>query len=167
LGRVLLLNATFEPLAVVTARRAVVLVLGEKAETVHHDEVALMRSASLSLPRPSVIRLRRYVAVPFRAQVPLSRHSLLRRDRYACVYCGRRAETIDHVVPRSRGGAHAWDNCVASCRACNHKKGNRLLEEMGWQLSFAPRAPRGLHRYLVLVGEPEPCWMPYLEIEAA
>src|ERR1022692_3786087 len=107
--RVLLLNVTYEPLTTVGLRRAVCLVLGEKAEVVHDDaEGDLLRSASVVLVTPSVIRLRRYVRVPYRSRVPLTRGALMRRDNYQCAYCGHRAETIDHVVPRSRGGTHTW-----------------------------------------------------------
>ena len=106
--RVLLLNVTYEPLTTVGLRRAVCLVLGDKAEVVHDDsEGALLRSTSLVLVMPSVIRLRRYVRVPHRSRIPLTRGALMRRDNYLCAYCSRRAETIDHVVPRSRGGQAA------------------------------------------------------------
>jgi len=114
--RVLLLNVTFEPLTTVGLRRAVCLVLCEKAEIVHHDSNGQhLHSASVSLVTPSVIRLRRYVRIPHRNRVPLTRAALMRRDNYKCAYCGRHAETIDHVMPRSRGGQHTWENCVASC----------------------------------------------------
>ena len=104
--RVLLLNVTYEPLTTVGLRRAVCLVLGGKAEVVHDDvEGAVLHAASVALATPSVIRLSRYVRVPYRNRVPLTRAALMRRDNYRCAYCGRRAETIDHVIPRSRGGA--------------------------------------------------------------
>ena len=109
--RVLLLNVTYEPLTTVGLRRAVCLVLGDKAEVVHDDAGGtLLRSTSVVLAMPSVIRLRRYVCVPYRSRVPLTRGALMRRDNYLCGYCGRKAETIDHVVPRSRGGSHTWAN---------------------------------------------------------
>ena len=109
--RVLLLNVTYEPLTTVGLRRAVCLVLGDKAEVVHDDAGGtLLRSTSVVLAMPSVIRLRRYVRVPHRSRIPLTRGALMRRDNYMCAYCSRRAETIDHVVPRSRGGLHTWEN---------------------------------------------------------
>ena len=130
--RVLLLNVTYEPLTTVGLRRAVCLVIGGKAEIVHDDvEGAVLHAASVALATPSVIRLRRYVRVPSRNRVPLTRAALMRRDNYRCAYCGRRAETIDHVIPRSRGGAHAWENCVASCTICNHRKADRLFRLAG------------------------------------
>src|SRR5262245_29553408 len=101
--QVLLLNATYEPLTTLPLRRAICLVLREKAKIVHHDTSgACVRSATMSIEVPSVIRLRRYVRIPFRSRVPLTRAALMRRDNFRCAYCGSRAETIDHVIPRSR-----------------------------------------------------------------
>jgi 5-methylcytosine-specific restriction endonuclease McrA len=161
---VLLLNVTFEPLTTVGLRRAVVLVLGGKAEVVHDDvDGALLHAASVVLTTPSVIRLRRYVRVPYRNRVPLTRAALMRRDNYRCAYCDRRAETIDHVIPRSRGGPHAWENCVASCNTCNHRKADRLVEELGWSMRCVPAVPRGAHWRLIgaaLDGDPQ--WAAYL-----
>jgi 5-methylcytosine-specific restriction endonuclease McrA len=88
---------------------------------------------------------------------------VLRRDGRRCAYCGRRADTIDHVVPRSRGGTHTWDNCVAACRVCNSRKADRLIEELGWTLAGPPRAPsRAAGGLLVLAVEPLPAWEPWL-----
>ena len=122
-SRVLLLNATFEPLAVVTAKRAVVLMLTGKAECVEVTLDEAFHSENLTMPAPSVMRLSRYVRVPYRAAVPMTRAGVLRRDGRRCAYCGRRADTIDHVVPRSRGGGHTWENCVAACRAVQLQEG--------------------------------------------
>jgi 5-methylcytosine-specific restriction endonuclease McrA len=167
-SRVLLLNATFEPLAVVTAKRAIVLMLTGKAECVEATLDAAFHSESLTIPAPSVMRLSRYVRVPYRHAVPMTRAGVLRRDGRRCAYCGKRADTIDHVVPRSRGGAHTWDNCVAACRTCNSRKADRLIEELGWKLSVAPRAPdRAAGGILVLAVEPLPSWEPWLGERAA
>jgi 5-methylcytosine-specific restriction endonuclease McrA len=162
--RVLLLNVTYEPLTTVGLHRAVCLVLGEKAEVVHDDsEGALLRSSSMVIVTPSVIRLRRYVRVPHRSRVPLTRGALMRRDNYLCAYCGRKAETIDHVIPRSRGGAHAWENCVASCMRCNHSKADRLIAELGWTMNRVPVAPRGAHwRLIGAAHDGDPQWAAYL-----
>lgn len=167
--QVLLLNATYEPLTTLPLRRAVCLVLREKAEVVHHDSSgSLLRSATMSLEIPSVIRLRRYVRIPFRTRVPLTRAALMRRDNYKCAYCGRKAETIDHVHPRSRGGKHTWENCVASCTTCNHRKADRLLDELGWSLMFTPAVPRGAHwRLIGLVNDGAPEWAAYVSEPAA
>jgi 5-methylcytosine-specific restriction endonuclease McrA len=163
-SRVLLLNATFEPLAVVTAKRAVVLMLTGKAECVQAAlEGGAFHSASLTIPAPSVMRLSRYVRVPYRGPVPMTRAGVLRRDARRCAYCGKRADTIDHVVPRSRGGTHSWENCVAACRTCNARKADRLVEELGWSLGVVPRPPnRTTAGILVLAVEPHPAWEPWL-----
>jgi len=87
----------------------------------------------------------------------------MRRDNYLCAYCGSSADTIDHVVPRSRGGAHVWENCVASCTRCNHRKADRLIEEIGWKLRWAPLAPRGMHwRLIGAARDGDPHWATYL-----
>lgn len=167
-SRVLLLNASFEPLAVVTAKRAIVLMLAGKAECVQTAlEGAAFHSENLTLPWPSVMRLSRYVRVPYRRAVPMTRAGVLRRDLRRCAYCMRKADTIDHVVPRSRGGGHTWENCVAACRTCNSKKADRLLEELGWTLKTHPRPPgRAAGGVLVLAVEPLPAWEPWLNVAA-
>ncbi len=167
--KVLLLNATFEPLTALPLRRAVVLVVCGKAEVVHGDPAgAVVHSSTSEVVVPSVIRLANYVRVPYRGRVPLTRAGLMHRDRYRCAYCGGRAETIDHVVPRSRGGPHSWTNCVACCARCNHRKADKLLSELGWRLRVVPNAPRGPHwRLLAGVTEADPLWLPYLGEPAA
>ena len=162
--RVLLLNNTFEPLTALPMRRAVVLVVCGKAEVVHDDPAGmLLHSASSTVAVPSVIRLSNYVRVPYRGIVPLTRAGLMHRDRYRCAYCGARAETVDHVVPRSRGGGHTWTNCVACCARCNHRKADHLLAELGWRLRVTPTVPRGPHwRLLAGVTDTDPLWLPYL-----
>lgn len=167
--RVLLLNATFEPLTALPLRRAVVLVVCGKADILHGDSGGLvLHSANQTVEVPSVIKLSTYVRVPYRARVPLTRAGLMYRDRYRCAYCGGRADTIDHVVPRSRGGAHSWQNCVASCAKCNHRKADRLLSELGWGLHTTPSAPRGPNwRLLAGIAEADPLWLPYLGEPAA
>ena len=102
-----------------------------------------MHSERLAVPVPTVVRLARFVRVPYRREVPLTRRAVLDRDAHTCVYCGGRADTIDHVRPRSRGGAHIWTNVVAACARCNHRKGDRLLSELGWHLPAPPVAAAG------------------------
>jgi 5-methylcytosine-specific restriction endonuclease McrA len=140
--RTLVLNAGFEPLAVVSFRRALVLVLAGKASVLAADDHPVV-SGSLSLERPSVILLTRYVRVPFGRSVPVSRRGVLRRDRHLCAYCGTTAGTVDHVLPRSRGGKDSWENLVACCVRCNNLKGSRTPQEMGWTLRSLPVAPHG------------------------
>ncbi|WP_082899656.1 HNH endonuclease [Rhodococcus phenolicus] len=167
--RVLLLNATYEPLTALPARRAVVLMTCGKADTVHEDPLApVVHSAERSVQLPSVIRLRTFVRVPYHARVPMTRAALMHRDGNRCAYCGAKAETIDHVVPRSRGGEHSWENCVACCASCNHKKADRLLGELGWTLRAALVPPKGRHwRLLATLQELHPTWLPYLGEGAA
>ena len=167
--RVLLLNATYEPLTALPLRRAVVLLVCGKADVVHEDPAGLvLHSAGRTVEVPSVIRLRTYVRVPYRARIPMTRAALMHRDRFRCAYCGGKAETIDHVVPRSRGGEHSWENCVACCASCNHRKADRLLAELGWTLRAALTPPRGRHwRLLSAPGELDPCWLRYLGEPAA
>jgi 5-methylcytosine-specific restriction endonuclease McrA len=157
----LVLNATYEPLCVVTLRRAVVLVLAEKAIVVECGD-AVMHSASTSIAVPSVVRLSRYVRVPYRREVPMTRRAVLDRDGHRCGYCGARADTIDHVRPRSRGGAHVWTNVVAACARCNHRKGDRLLAELGWHLTNPPAQPPVTVAVVMGWARREPSWQRYL-----
>jgi 5-methylcytosine-specific restriction endonuclease McrA len=161
MGRALVLNASYEPLGVVASRRAVVLVLAEKADMLHETGLCL-RSERIRLPVPSVIRLRYLVKVPYQRRVNLSRRAVLFRDGSRCQYCGRDADSIDHVVPRSRGGAHAWDNVVAACRRCNLAKGNRLLGEITMTLRRPPMPPKQLSWLAVTVERVPEQWKPYL-----
>ena len=159
MGRSLVLNASFEPLAVVAARRAVVLVLKDKAEIIESNGM-VFRSERLEIPAPTVVRLTYFVHVPFRARASLTRRAVFARDEWTCQYCGRPAENVDHVIPRSRGGTHTWENVVASCRRCNAKKENRLHADVGMRLRRQPYAPRdGLRLSL---GKLEPEWERYL-----
>jgi 5-methylcytosine-specific restriction endonuclease McrA len=157
----LVLNATYEPLCVVPLRRAVVLVLAEKAIIVEAGE-EVMRSERTSIQVPTVVRLSHYVRVPYRREVPLTRRAVLDRDAHLCGYCGVRADTIDHVRPRSRGGVHTWTNVVAACARCNHRKGDRLLSELGWHLSAAPIQPPATVAVVMGWAKRDPAWQRYL-----
>lgn len=156
-----MLNATYEPLSVVASRRAIVLVLVDKAEVVHASE-RVFHSERLTIAAPSVIRLRQYVRVPHERSAPLNRRSVFLRDQGECQYCGRAAENIDHVVPRSRGGPHAWDNVVAACRRCNTAKRDRLVSETSLRLRTQPHAPRQMSWVAASVGSVPDPWLPYL-----
>lgn len=161
----LVLNATYEPLGVVSVRRAVLLVLSAKAVClVDGDNV--LHSARSTLPAPSVVRLTRFVRVPYRAHVGLSRRAVFARDGWRCAYCRGPAETIDHVIPRSRGGRHSWDNVVAACAKCNHTKGDRTLAELGWRLRVAPTAPKGVAWRVLGHRTPDPRWADWLDLGA-
>lgn len=164
IGRVLLLNATHEPLAVLNGRRAVVLMVTGKAEcVVERPAGERMRSPTVVLAIPAVLRLNRFVRVPYAPTAAISRAGVLRRDRRRCAYCRAPGDTIDHITPRSRGGAHSWENCVACCTKCNARKADRLLSELGWSLSFMPSSPKrvGAGR-LWLVEDIDPAWHPWL-----
>jgi 5-methylcytosine-specific restriction endonuclease McrA len=166
MSRALVLNASFEPLCVVAARRAVVLVLGDKAETVAETGLVL-HSEHLSVSVPSVVRLRSYVSVPFRRRVAVSRRAVMARDGGLCQYCGSRADSIDHVVPRSRGGTHTWENVVAACRPCNVRKRDRLLHETSMHLRRHPSMPHGASWSIVARGSVPGEWAPFLFDEPA
>jgi 5-methylcytosine-specific restriction endonuclease McrA len=157
----LLLNATYEPLCVVSSRRAIVLVLAAKAEAVDVTEDTV-HAETLAMAVPIVVRLTRYVRVPYPASVPLSRRAVFTRDGQTCVYCGGSATSIDHVVPRSRGGTHTWDNVVAACRRCNHTKADRSLAEMGWALPHPPGVPSGAAWRLLGHRAVDPRWRSWL-----
>jgi 5-methylcytosine-specific restriction endonuclease McrA len=159
---VLVLNATFEPLSVVSGRRAVVLVLAERAEHLHGTG-RVLRSERLVIEEPSVVRLTRFVQVPYDRPQALSRRAVFVRDEHRCQYCGARADSIDHVVPRSRGGTHTWENVVAACRRCNTRKRDRLLHETPFILRKAPRPPHRSAWFAALAGSIPDTWAPYLE----
>jgi 5-methylcytosine-specific restriction endonuclease McrA len=138
---VLVLNANFEPINVCDLRRAVGLILTEKASLVLNGrgEIHTVRQV---FPRPSIIRLAHMVIHP-RSVVKLTRREVFRRDAYTCQYCGKHTLdlTIDHVLPRHMGGKHVWTNVVAACPVCNHRKGGRTLAESGMHLRMLPKEP--------------------------
>lgn len=159
----LVLNASFEPLSTVTLNRAVVLVLQDKAVVEQAHPALRVRAATVELPVPRVIRLCRYVRVPFRRRAPWSRRGVLVRDQHRCAYCGRRATTVDHVVPRSRGGADSWLNTVASCALDNHRKADRTPEQAGMPLLRQPFEPSPADAMLLALGREDfealPDWL--------
>ena len=141
--RVLVLNNSYEPINVCNARRALRMMLLGKAETIEAEDEFWIRSEYLKLRLPIVIRLLRYVNTPRQAEVPFSKKNVFRRDHYSCQYCGAAGElTLDHIVPRSRGGRTNWDNIVCCCRRCNARKGNRLPGEVGMFLIRPAHKPR-------------------------
>jgi 5-methylcytosine-specific restriction endonuclease McrA len=154
--RVLVLNASYEPLQLISVRRALVLLLQEKAELV---EAAMqqLRAQSVIYHVPLVIRLVRYIRIPRQLRLPCSRRAVFARDRETCQYCGQqpgRANlTMDHVIPRSQGGQTTWENVVTACRDCNHRKGGRTPEQANMVLLSTPRQPQYLA--FALLGELE------------
>ena len=149
----LALNASFEPLTMVPMRRALRLVLDGKAEIVEADADRFVRSERLTLPRPAVIRLVKFIHVPRRFRRQVTNTFLFARDRYRCQYCGRTAAelkpreslTRDHLIPLSRGGTNEWTNCVTACSPCNTRKGNRMPAEIGMHPLVHPVEPHFVH----------------------
>lgn len=139
MAQVLVLNASYEPLNITTWRRAVVMVLKGKAEGLEHAQGRSLREGLLL---PTVIRLRQFVRVPYRP-LPLTRRNLFQRDGHRCQYCGSVSErlSIDHVLPRSRGGTDTWENVTTACLTCNVRKGNRTPREAGMALLRPPHRP--------------------------
>jgi 5-methylcytosine-specific restriction endonuclease McrA len=173
MSSVLLLNASYEPLAVVTQRRALSLIMRGRVEPACPEAVE-MRGVSDIFNIPTVIRLRYYVNVP-RLGMNWSRQAVLRRDKYVCAYCGvqpgdkqhgrilaRQDFTVDHILPVSRGGKNTWGNTVCACAACNQRKADHLPHEANMRLHWEPKTPRA--NYLVLSGEIPAEWKAYLEV---
>jgi 5-methylcytosine-specific restriction endonuclease McrA len=150
--QVLVLNASFEPLRPMPMRRALRLVLQQKAEIVEADECEI-RSMSASMARPVVIRLKKFVRVPPRFRRSVSNTFLFARDQYRCQYCGRHERELgkreflnrDHVIPQSQGGANTWENCVTACSSCNAKKDDKTLRAAGMKLLSVPVEPTLVH----------------------
>lgn len=165
MNHVLVLNATYEPLSVVPLRRAVLLLLKEKAEIVEAAQ-AWLRSERSQLPVPLVIRLVCYVRLPRRLSLPISRRTVLARDHYTCQYCGeqpgRTQLTIDHVIPRSRGGETCWENVVTACGPCNRRKGSRTPDEAHMPVRHTPRRPRYLALTVLEGGPGHDVWDKYM-----
>jgi len=157
----LVLNATYEPLCVVPDRRALVLVLSRKAVAVA-DTGSVVHSVRRVVTVPAVVRLNRYVKVVHRGPVPLTRRAVFARDGGRCVYCTAPATSLDHVVPRSRGGLHVWENVVSACHRCNRIKGDRTISDLGWRLRVVPRPPSGPAWRILGTGRSDPRWVPFL-----
>jgi 5-methylcytosine-specific restriction endonuclease McrA len=169
-GRVLVLNASYEPINVCSERRAVVMIFKGVARMEEHNG-HMLHSSRITMHAPSVIRLTEYIHIPFKNR-SLSRKNILLRDHSTCQYCGKHLPpselTLDHVHPRSRGGESTWDNLVACCKRCNHRKGNRTPEEAAMHLVRRPRGfslhvSRQIMRYL---GRADEAWRKYLFYES-
>jgi 5-methylcytosine-specific restriction endonuclease McrA len=159
---VLVLNQNYEPIAICNARKAVILVYLGKAEIVESVD-AEIRSVSLSIDFPSVVRLQIYIYKPF-SPVILSRKNILRRDRSTCQYCEKKAAplTVDHIIPKTFGGKDTWDNLVCACLRCNNRKGNQTPDQAGMKLLKKPNRPSRLFFLQIFIDKPHESWRPYL-----
>jgi len=174
-SRVLLLNGqNWEPLSIITIPRAINLLLAEKAVVIEQTD-QFLRTVRDKFPVPSVIALRTYVNVP-RRQAHWSRRGVLMRDNYTCIYCAvqpgasmrgktlvKSDFTVDHVIPKSRGGKDNWGNTACACYACNHRKGDRLPHEAGMRMRWEPKIPRTSY-LVVAIGSGMESWRRYIEV---
>ncbi|MBJ7353879.1 MAG: HNH endonuclease [Thermoleophilaceae bacterium] len=166
-GRVLVLNASYEPINVCTVRRAIVLILKQKAEVIDEHDLEV-HAERMSMTRPAVIRLRTYVRIPYQSfRRKITRRAVFARDGWACQYCGRRGSlTMDHVIPRSKGGDTSWENVVACCATCNRRKGDRSVAQSGMKLSTRPIAPHPTIFIHVASPTIPSQWLPYVPATA-
>lgn len=159
----LILNQNYEPMSVCNAKKAIILLYLGKAELVEASDGKIIRSVSLSMPLPSIVRLGVYIHVPYK-KIILSRKNILRRDGHRCVYCGRSdiSLTVDHIVPKARKGEDTWENLVTACVGCNNKKGDRAPEEAHLKLLRKPMRPNHVTFIRHFVGNIDDRWKPYL-----
>jgi 5-methylcytosine-specific restriction endonuclease McrA len=162
-AKVLILNQNYEPMSIINVRKAIVLLYLGKAELIEANEALKVRSVSMTMPFPSIVRLGIYVRVPYK-KIILSRKNILRRDNHKCQYCGRSdlTLTVDHVVPVSRGGEDTWENLVCACVHCNNKKGFRTPDEAIMPLRRRPMRPNHVTFIRHFVGSLDERWKPYL-----
>jgi len=160
---VLILNQNYEPMSVCNVKKAIILLYLGKAEIVEASDGKVIRSVSMSIPQPSIVRLGVYIQVPYK-KIILSRKNILRRDGHRCMYCGRSDVplTVDHVIPKARKGEDTWENLVTACVYCNNKKGDRIPEEAHMKLLRKPMRPNHLTFIRHFVGNIDERWKPYL-----
>ena len=162
-GKVLILNGNYEPLAITSVEKAIILLYLAKAELVSSMTDRVVHSTSITMPFPSVVRLSTYVRVPFK-KVILSRKNILRRDGHKCQYCGATSVTltVDHIMPKSRGGEDSWENLVSACLRCNNVKGSQTPDEAHMQLARRPIRPNHVTFLRQFAGRVDKDWEPYL-----
>ncbi len=162
MNSVLVLNQDYSPLTICSVQRAFLLVFLEKAEMLNDVKNRTLRTISDSYPFPSVIKINRYVHMPYKGVV-LSRHNIFRRDGHKCQYCGTTKDlTLDHLIPRSKGGKSSWTNLVTACKKCNAKKGDDPLEKTGMKLKSVPTKPSYISFLRSANGALREDWKPYL-----
>lgn len=160
--RVLVLNQDYSPISVCSVQRAFLLVYLKKAEMINDVEALALRTVTRVFPMPAVVRLFAYVNIPYRS-VELTRQNLFKRDSHSCQYCGvKRDLTIDHVVPRSKGGSSSWKNLVTACKKCNTQKGDFTPKEAGMDLKIKPFKPSYVLFLRDFSGFVMPEWKPYI-----
>lgn len=161
-GNVLVLNQDYQPLSVCNVKKSMLLLLLEKAEMLHDHPVKKIRTIRMEFGFPTVIRLRKYARIPCK-NIVLSRRNILKRDNNRCLYCNSKESlTIDHVIPKSRGGGDTWENLVTACTLCNHKKGNKSPREAGMNLLAKPFRPNHIIYLRDFYGNVHESWKPYL-----
>lgn len=161
-ANVLVLNQDYQPLSVCSVQRSVKLLFMDKAEMLHDYPDRKINTVTKEFSYPSVIRLRRYINIPY-TRIVLSRRNIMKRDGNRCQYCGAHKNlTIDHVLPRSRGGKDTWENLVTACDSCNVEKGNRTPKEAGMPLNRKPFRPIHITFLQSILGQVEDDWKPYL-----
>jgi 5-methylcytosine-specific restriction endonuclease McrA len=161
-ANVLVLNQDYQPLSVCSLQRSMKLIFLEKAELLHDDPEKKLRTPSDQFDFPSVIRLRRYIRLPYK-KVVLTRRNVMRRDSFRCQYCGQKSKlTIDHIHPKSRGGKDTWENLTTACDKCNVKKGNRTPKEANMELRSKPYRPMPITFFRDINGGVQEPWKPYL-----
>jgi len=165
---VLVLNQSYEPLHICSVRRAIVLIFRGRAQVVEELDDLCVRSVASEFPVPSVVRLDFYVRIPPKP-LALTKRNILKRDGYQCQYCGtkRGPFTVDHVVPKTRGGRDTWGNLVCACHRCNNRKGSRTPEQAQLPLKRKPHSPNNVTFIRHLIGVPDERWRPYLFMEAS
>jgi len=159
----LVLNQSYEPLTICTIKKAVLLIFLGKAEIVHKDEKKSIRTVRMNFPWPSVIRISKFIKVPYK-KVILSRKNILRRDNYKCAYCGRSdlMLTVDHIIPKAKGGNDSWENLITACTRCNNIKGDRTPDEANMKLLTRPYKPSHVIFIKNIVSKIDEKWKPYL-----
>lgn len=158
-----MLNQSYEPISICSARKAIVLVLLSKADIVIERANRKIHSVNNSFPFPSVIKLMTYIKIPFK-EVELTRKNIIKRDANKCQYCGKKSIelTIDHIIPKSRGGSDSWENLITACVRCNNRKGNQTPDEAGIRLLSRPRKPNHIIFLKQNIANLEESWRPFL-----
>ena len=165
-GNVLVLNQDYSPLTVCDVERAFILVYLNKAELISKSEKANIRTITEIFPLPSVVRLNRYIRVPYK-EVVLSRYNIFRRDNFECQYCGgKHSLTLDHVIPKSKGGDSSWKNLITACSKCNNAKGNMTPKQAGLKLRSVPKKPSYSHFLKEFSDASNKDWEPFLRVTA-